>query len=146
MAAHKITTVYTKSGAAFNTITEAIETHMGENDYGHAERTIAEYESAIDGQSDFTETKALTANGSPVSAGTAGNGYQLTRTYTQAKLLEVQTAAVAANDKGDLDSNVGAGWTVTHQDINPSTNSVNPTWGGDGTDVAPGASFGVVGI
>ena len=144
MAAHKITTVYTKSGSVFNTITEAMETHMAAS--SDSATTIAEHESFVAGQTNFTEVKALTSNGSPVAAGTAGNGYSLTRTWTKAKLTAfAATWASLADAKGEP-TTIGAGWVVTHTDINPATGAPNPIWGGDGTDVAPGASFGVVGI
>jgi len=144
MADHQITSVYTKSGAAFSTLTEAMETHMAAS--SDSATTIEEHESFVSGQTNFTEAKALTSNGSPVSAGTAGNGYSLTRTWTRAKLLAFAGTWTSLADMKGEPTTIGAGWTVSHTDLNPSNNQENPIWGGDDSDVADGASYGTAGI
>ena len=50
-----------------------------------------------------------------------------------------------ADAKGEP-TTIGAGWVVTHTDINPATGAPNPIWGGDGTDVAISGSYGTSGI
>jgi len=144
MADHQITTVYTKSGAAFNTVTEAIEAHMAAS--SDSATTIAEYESFVDGQTNFSEVKKLTVNGEPVATGTAGNGYSLTRTWTQAKLLAFAQTWSSLDDAKGEPTNIGSGWTVSHTDINPSTGELNPVWGGNDTGGALQSTYGTAGI
>ncbi|HAW04204.1 MAG TPA: hypothetical protein DCW83_05910 [Saprospirales bacterium] len=144
MAKHKIVSCYTKSGAAFNTITEAIETHMAAS--SATETTIAEYESWVDGQTNFTETKSLTSNGSAVASGTAGNGYALTRTWTQAKLAALAATWTSLAEAKGEPTTIGTGWTVTHTDTDPASGNPSPVWGGDGTGGPEGSTFGVEGI
>mgnify|MGYP000064727736 CR=1 FL=1 len=144
MAKHKITTCYTKSGSVFNTLAEAMESHMAAS--SDTATTVSDHESFVSGQTNFTEVKTLTSSGSPVSSGTAGNGYQLERTWTRAKLLAFVTAAASTANVKTEPTTIGAGWTVSHTDLNPSNNQENPIWGGDDSDVADGASYGTAGI
>jgi len=143
MADHEITTCYTKSGSAFNNVEEAMVQLM--SDSSQSETTLAEHTTYVDGQSNFTETRALTSNGEPVASGTAGNGFRIVRTWTQSKLLERQTAGPGTDSS--LHATVaGSGWAVTHVDVEPGTANVNPHWGGDGTGDTVGATQGVEGI
>ena len=144
MAKHKITTCYTKSGSVFNTLAEAMESHMAAS--SDTATTVSDHESFVSGQTNFTEVKTLTSSRSPVSSGTAGNGYQLERTWTRAKLLAFVTAAASTANVKTEPTTIGAGWTVEHIDINPDSGAVNEAWGGDGTVAEGGATFGVTGI
>ena len=108
MANHVFISNFKKSGHSFNTLTEALETHMAEATNRGSERTVAEWEATIDAQNNFTETKILTSNGSAVTPGTAGNGYSLTRTWSTAKL-----DAFEAGSPTEVTDH-GPGWTAEY--------------------------------
>jgi hypothetical protein len=128
MANHQVTHVWEKNGASFSTIQEAIETHLADAS-NSPETTLTEYETWTAAQTDFTETKGLMSNGSKVAPGTAGNGYYLARTWTEAKLQTNITAEKAANASWPTSPYEGNGWTVTSTDIDPSTgNEYPPDW------------------
>tara|TARA_B100000809_G_scaffold228244_1_gene241133 strand:- start:1292 stop:1675 length:384 start_codon:yes stop_codon:yes gene_type:complete len=115
MANHIVTTEWTKSGSVFNTIAEALEQHLA--DIGGSETTIAEHETSVAAQTDFTETRTLASNGSTVASGTAGNGYNLVRTWTEAKYK----ADIDANGWDDISGLETGGWNSITKDINPDT-------------------------
>ena len=84
---------------------------------------MAEHEAFVAGQTDFTETKTLASNGSPVASGTAGNGYNLVRTWTEAKYR----ADIDANGWDDTSSLAVSGWSITTKDFNPDTDKLHPS-------------------
>ena len=119
MANHHVTHKWEKSGGSFNSVQEAIEAHLA--DSSATETTLTEHETWTAGQTDFTETKALTSGGEPVSAGTAGNGYRLIRTFTEAKMSAHIAAEKAANASYPTSPHEGNGWTVESKNINPDS-------------------------
>ena len=119
MADHIVTTEWTKSGSAFSTLQEALEQHLA--DVGGAETTLADHDSAVGAQTDFTETKTLASNGSPVASGTAGNGYNLVRTWTETKYR----ADIDANGWDDVTGLETGGWSSVTKDINADTGAAH---------------------
>jgi hypothetical protein len=125
MANHQVTHKWEKSGGSFNSVQEAIEAHLADAS-NSPETTLTEHETWTAGQTDFTETKELASGGEPVAAGTAGNGYRLIRTFTEAKYIAHKAAEEAANASYPTSAHEGSGWTVSSIDVNPDSGVAYP--------------------
>ena len=119
MADHHMTINFEKTGAAFNTVAEAMEAHFAAIGDGS---TIEAYNGYAAGLTGVTSTEFLTSQGAPVSAGTPGNGYSIKQVWTEAALK----AEVLANGSTDTDPLGVNGWTVSSKDINPDTGLPHP--------------------
>lgn len=114
MADHHMTINFEKTGAAFNTVAEAMEAHFTAIGDGS---TIEAYNGYAAGLTGVTSTEFLTSQGAPVAAGTPGNGYSIKQVWTEAALK----AEVIENGATDTSSFQTGGWTSTSKDINPDT-------------------------
>lgn len=119
MADHHMTINFEKTGAAFNTVAEAMEAHFAAIGDGS---TIEAYNGYAAGLTGVTSTEFLTSQGAPVAAGTPGNGYSIKQVWKEDDLK----ADVIANGATDTSSLQTGGWTVTSKDINPDTGLPHP--------------------
>ena len=127
MANHVVTASRTKDRSVFASVTEALEQHL--NDSSQSATTEAEYQALVDGQTDYTETRELTSNGSAVASGTVGNGYNIIRTWTTAKITaDIDAKTDSSSYYYDSSPYTVSGWTIEANDKNSSGVPYAPNW------------------
>ena len=125
MADYKSTITWSKSGSAFTSFKQAIEQHIADaptpfSNHTPAISDEASHISFVNGQTNFTETRSLASGGTAVSDGTAGNGYQLVRTWNEAKLITYIEDTGWPNTT-NLET---GGWTIECINANADTGAI----------------------